>query len=41
MILSQEPGNLLPIGLVFFAVVSVPPLVAAWMGAALRSAARR
>ena len=37
MILSQGPGNLLPIGLVFFAILSVPPLVAAWIGAAIRS----
>ncbi len=33
MVLSQGPGNLLLLGLLFFAVLSVPLLIAAWIGA--------
>jgi hypothetical protein len=33
MLLSQGPGNLLPLGIVVFAVLSIPSLIAAGIGA--------
>jgi hypothetical protein len=33
MLFSQGPGNLLPLGVVVFAVLSVPPVIAARFGA--------
>jgi hypothetical protein len=33
MLLSQGPGNLLPLGVVVFGVFSVPSIIAAWIGA--------
>jgi hypothetical protein len=33
MVLSQGPGNLLPLGVIVFGVLSVPPIIAAWIGA--------
>jgi hypothetical protein len=33
MVLSQGPGNLLPLGVIVFAVLSVPSIIAAWIGA--------
>jgi hypothetical protein len=35
MLLSQGPGNLLPLGVIVFAVFSVPSIVTAYMGAAI------
>jgi hypothetical protein len=35
MLVTQGPGNLLPLGLVMFAVLSVPSVIAAWIGAAI------
>jgi hypothetical protein len=35
MLATQGPGNLLPLGLVMFAVLSLPPVIAAWIGAAI------
>jgi hypothetical protein len=33
MVLSQGPGNLLPLGIVVFGLLSVPAIIAAWIGA--------
>jgi hypothetical protein len=33
MLLSQGPGNLLPLGVIVFAVLSVPPIITARIGA--------
>jgi hypothetical protein len=33
MLLSQGPGNLLPLGVIVFGVLSVPPVIAAQIGA--------
>lgn len=33
MLLTQGPGNLLPLGVVVFGILSVPPIVTARMGA--------
>jgi hypothetical protein len=33
MLLSQGPGNLLPLGVIVFGVLSVPPIIAARIGA--------
>jgi hypothetical protein len=33
MLLSQGPGNLLPVGIIMFGVLSVPSVLAAWVGA--------
>jgi hypothetical protein len=33
MLLSQKPGNLLPLGIVVFVVISIPPVIAARAGA--------
>jgi hypothetical protein len=33
MLLSQGPGNLLPLGIVVFVVLSGPSIAAAWIGA--------
>ena len=33
MLLSPGPGNLLPLGVIVFAVLSVPPIIAARIGA--------
>lgn len=42
MLLSQGPGNLLPLGIIVFGVLSVPSIIAAWMGALIaRKRARR
>jgi len=35
MLLSQGPGNLLPLGVIMFGVLSVPSVLAAWVGAVL------
>lgn len=41
MLLSQGVGNLLPLGIVVFGVLSIPPIIAAWIGAFMaRKAAR-
>jgi hypothetical protein len=33
MFFSLGPGNLLPLGVIVFGVLSVPPIIAAWIGA--------
>ncbi|MGQ0666959.1 MAG: hypothetical protein ACT4O4_07995 [Nitrospiraceae bacterium] len=33
MLLTQGPGNLLPLGMVVFGVLSVPSIITAWIGA--------
>jgi hypothetical protein len=33
MLLTQGPGNLLPLGLVVFGVLAVPSIITAWIGA--------
>jgi hypothetical protein len=33
LLLSQGPGNLLPLGIVAFAVLSIPSIITAWIGA--------
>jgi hypothetical protein len=33
MLLSQGPGNLLPLGVIVFGVLSVPPIIAARIAA--------
>jgi hypothetical protein len=33
MLLTQGPGNLLPLGLVVFGILSVPSIMTAWIGA--------
>ena len=33
MLLSQGPGNLLPLGIIMFGVLSVPSVLTAWVGA--------
>jgi hypothetical protein len=33
MLLSQGPGNLLPLGVIVFGVLSIPSIVTAWIGA--------
>ncbi len=33
MLLSQGPGNLLPLGVIMFGVLSLPSVLAAWVGA--------
>jgi hypothetical protein len=35
MLVSQGPGNLLPLGVVVFGALSVPPIVAARIGASI------
>jgi hypothetical protein len=42
MLFTQGPGNLLPLGIVAFAILSIPSLIAAWLAAAVarRYAAR-
>lgn len=35
MLFSQGPGNLLPLGIVVFGVLSVPPIIAARIGASI------
>jgi len=42
MLLSQGPGNLLPLGVIVFGVLTVPSIIAARIGAAIaRKTARR
>jgi len=36
MLLTQGPGNLLPLGMIFFGILSVPSIIAARIGAFLR-----
>ena len=33
MLISQGPGNLLPLGVIVFGVLSIPPIIAARIGA--------
>ena len=33
LLLSQGPGNLLPLGIIMFGVLSVPSILSAWVGA--------
>ncbi|HSF59766.1 MAG TPA: hypothetical protein VLD83_16955 [Candidatus Binatia bacterium] len=33
MLLSQGPGNLLPLGVIVFGLLSIPSIIAAWIGA--------
>lgn len=33
MLVTQEPGNLLPLGLVVFGVLAIPSVMKAWLGA--------
>lgn len=35
LLVSEGPGNLLPLGIVLFAVLSVPSVVAAWIAATI------
>lgn len=37
MLLSEGPGNLLPLGVIVFAMLSVPSIVTAWLGAIIRT----
>jgi hypothetical protein len=41
MILSQGPGNLLPLGVVVFGVLSVPPIIGARVGAFIAAKGRK
>jgi hypothetical protein len=35
MLVSKGPGNLLPLGIVAFGVLSIPSIIAAWVGASI------
>jgi hypothetical protein len=35
LLISEGPGNLLPLGVIVFAVLSIPPVIAARIGAYL------
>ena len=33
MLVTQGPGNLLPLGVIVFGVLAVPSIITAWLGA--------
>ena len=41
MLLMVGPGSLLPLGLIVFGVLSIPPAIAAWLGAVIARRAQR
>jgi len=41
MLVTQEPGNLLPLGLVVFGVLAIPSVMTAWLGAFVGKKAAR
>ena len=41
LLLSEGAGNLLPLGVIAFGIFSVPAIIAAWIGAAIGTRARR
>ena len=41
MLLMVGVGNLLPVGLIVFAVLSIPPVIAAWLGAVIARRSQR
>jgi hypothetical protein len=41
MLLMVGPGSLLPLGLIVFGVLSIPPVIAAWLGALVARRAQR
>ena len=41
MVLSQGVGNMLPLGLIVFAILSIPPVIAAWIGAFVATRRRK
>ena len=41
MVLSQGVGNMLPLGVIVFGILSIPPVIAAWIGAFVATRRRK